>query len=213
MDCDTPGFLLLHRLPEFAQTHVYWVSDAVHPSHPRSSPSPLALNLSQHQGPFQWVSSSHQVVKVQELQLQHPSFQWKSGLISFRMDSFALSAFQGTEASPASRLEFMFVCFLLSLCVLHPVMVLALLLWTKGIWHSHLAQERFSNCCSEAGRQKVESWRSSEQERLKGFWWLEVTLTMRHFTRVRYLHRRRWAWWERYHMPHRGNSMKKWVLP
>ena len=59
----TPGFPLLHQLPEFAQTHVPPVSDATQPSHPLSSPSP-ALNLSQHQGLFQWVNSSHQVAKV-----------------------------------------------------------------------------------------------------------------------------------------------------
>ena len=58
------------------QTHVHWVSDAIQPSNPLSSPSPPALNLSQHQGLFQWVSISHQVAKVLEVQLQHQSFQW-----------------------------------------------------------------------------------------------------------------------------------------
>ena len=65
-----------HQLPEFTQTHVHWVSDAIEPFHPLSSPSPPALNLSQHQGLFQWVSSSHQVSKVLEFQLQRQSFQW-----------------------------------------------------------------------------------------------------------------------------------------
>ena len=51
-------------LPQFAQTHVHWVGDAIQPSHPLSSPSPPAFSLSQHQGLFQWVSSSHQVAKV-----------------------------------------------------------------------------------------------------------------------------------------------------
>ena len=55
---------------------IHWVSDAIQPSHPLSSPSPPAFNLSQHQGLFQWVSSSHQVAKVLEFQLQHQSFQW-----------------------------------------------------------------------------------------------------------------------------------------
>ena len=59
-----------------SQTHVHWVSDAIQPSHPLSSPSPPALNLSQHQGLFQWVSFSHQVAKVLEFQLQHQSLQW-----------------------------------------------------------------------------------------------------------------------------------------
>ena len=68
MDCSMPDFPVLHSLPEFAQTHVHWVSDATQPSHSLSPPSPLALNLSQHQGLFQWVGSSHQVVKVLQLQ-------------------------------------------------------------------------------------------------------------------------------------------------
>ena len=65
-----------HRLPEFTQAHVHWVGDAIQPSHPLSSPSPPALKLSQHQGLFKWVISSHQVAKVLEFQLQHQSFQW-----------------------------------------------------------------------------------------------------------------------------------------
>ena len=65
-----------HQLPEFTQTHILWVIDAIQPSHPLSSPSPPALNLSQHQGLFQWVNSLHEVAKVLEFQLQHQSFQW-----------------------------------------------------------------------------------------------------------------------------------------
>ena len=76
MDCSTPGFPVLHCLPELAQTHVHWAGDTIQPSHPLSSPSPPAFNLSQHQGLIQWVSSSHQVTKALELQLQHQSFQW-----------------------------------------------------------------------------------------------------------------------------------------
>ena len=76
MNCSTPGFPVLRHLPELAQTHVHWVSDAIQPSHPLSSPSLPAFNLSQHQNVFQWVSSLHQVAKVLELQLQHQSFQW-----------------------------------------------------------------------------------------------------------------------------------------
>ena len=64
--------------PRSTQTHVHWVSDAIQPFHPLSSPSPPALNLSRHQGLFQWVSSSHQVAKVLEFELQHQSFQWTS---------------------------------------------------------------------------------------------------------------------------------------
>ena len=73
MDCSRSGFPVLHYLPEFAQTHVHCVGDAIQPSRPLSSPSP-AFSLSQHQGLFQWVSSSQQVAKVLEFQRQ--SFQW-----------------------------------------------------------------------------------------------------------------------------------------
>ena len=75
MDCSKPGFPVFYYLLEFAQTHVHWVDDAIQPSHPLSPPSPPALNLSQQPGLFKWVSSSHQVAKVLELQLQHQSFQ------------------------------------------------------------------------------------------------------------------------------------------
>jgi len=73
MDCSKPGLPAHHQLPELAQTHVHQVSDAIQPSHPLLSPSPAALNLSQHHGLFQRVHSSHQVAKV--LELQHQSFQ------------------------------------------------------------------------------------------------------------------------------------------
>ena len=76
MDCSTPGFPILHSLLEFAQIHVHWIGDPIQPSHPLSSPSPPAFSLSQHQGLFQWVGSSHQVIKVLELQLQYHSNQW-----------------------------------------------------------------------------------------------------------------------------------------
>ena len=75
MDCSTPGLPVHHQLPEPAQTHVHRVGDAIQPSHPLSSPSP-AFNLSQHQSLFQWGSSSHQVAKVLEFQLQHQSLRW-----------------------------------------------------------------------------------------------------------------------------------------
>ena len=65
-----------YQLPEFIQTHVHWIGDAIQPSHPLSSLSPPALNLSQHQGLFQSVNFLHQVAKVLEFQLQHQSFQW-----------------------------------------------------------------------------------------------------------------------------------------
>ena len=75
MDCSMPGHPVHHQFQELTKTHVHWVDDAIQPSQPLSSPSP-AFNLSQHQGLFQWVSSSHQVAQVLEFQLQHQSFQW-----------------------------------------------------------------------------------------------------------------------------------------
>ena len=69
MNCSTPGLPVHHQLLEFTQTHVHWVSDAIQPSHSLSSPSPPALNPSQHQSLFQWVNSSHEVAKVLEFQL------------------------------------------------------------------------------------------------------------------------------------------------
>ena len=95
MDCST-------QLLEFTQIHVHGIGDVIQPSHPLLRllvPSPPAFNLSQHQGLFKWVSSSHQVAKVLEFQLQHQSFQRIFRLISFRMDWFDLPAVQGTLKS------------------------------------------------------------------------------------------------------------------
>jgi len=78
MNCSMPGLPVHHQLPESTQTHVYWVGDAIQLSYPLSSPSPPVLNLSQHQCLFKWVSSSHQVAKVLEFQLQNQSYQWTS---------------------------------------------------------------------------------------------------------------------------------------
>ena len=92
MDCSIAGLPVHHQLPEFTQTHVHWVSDAIQLSHPLLSPSSPAFNLSQHQGLSQWVGSSHQMAKVLELQFQQQSFQW-----IFRVD------FQGWQVwSPCS---------------------------------------------------------------------------------------------------------------
>ena len=76
IDCSTPGLPVYHQLLEFTQTHVHRVGDAIQPSYPLLSPSPLSFNLSQHQGLFKCISSSYQVAKVLEFQLQHQSFQW-----------------------------------------------------------------------------------------------------------------------------------------
>ena len=99
MNCSTPSLPVHHKLPEFTQIHVHWVDDAIQPSHPLSSPSPPSPNLSQHQGLFQQVNSSHEVTKVLEFQLQHQSFQEHPGLISFRMDWLDLLAVQRTLKS------------------------------------------------------------------------------------------------------------------
>ena len=76
MNRSTPGLPVHHQLPEFTQTHVHRVCDAIQAFHPLSSPSPPAPNPSQHQDLFQWVNSSHEVAKVLEFQPQHQSFQW-----------------------------------------------------------------------------------------------------------------------------------------
>ena len=96
MNCSTPGFPVHHQLLELAQNRVHPVSNAIQPSHPLSSPSP-AFNLSQHQGLFKWVSSSHQVAKVLSFNIS-PSNE-HSGLISSRMDWLDLLAVQGTLKS------------------------------------------------------------------------------------------------------------------
>ena len=96
MDCSTPGFPVLHHLLEFAQTPVRWVSDAIQPSYPLSSPSLPAFNLSQHQGLFQWVSSSHQVAKLLEVQFQH---QIRSGQSLSRVRLFVTPWITARQAS------------------------------------------------------------------------------------------------------------------
>ena len=99
MDCSTPGFPVHHQLPKLTQTHVHRVDVAIQPSHPLSLPSSPALNLSQHQGLFQWVSSSHQVAKVLEFQLQRQSFQW-----IFRTD-FLWDELAGSPCNPRDSQE------------------------------------------------------------------------------------------------------------
>ena len=92
MDCSTPGFPVLHYLLEFAQIHVPSVGNAIWPSLPLPLSIPFAFNLSQHQGLFQWVSFSHQVLK-------HQSYQWILWLISFRIAWFDLLTVQRTLKS------------------------------------------------------------------------------------------------------------------
>ena len=99
MNHSTPGLPVHHQLPEFTQTHVHQVSDAIQPSHPLSSPSPPAPNPSQPQGLFQWVNSSHELAKLLE-------FQPLGVLVSFRMDWLDLLAVQGTHKSLLQQLVF-----------------------------------------------------------------------------------------------------------
>ena len=75
MNCSMPGLPVHHQLPEFTQTHIYRVCDAIQPSHPLSSLSPPVPNPSQHQSLFQGVNSLHKLAKVLEFQPQHHSFQ------------------------------------------------------------------------------------------------------------------------------------------
>ena len=99
MNRSTPGLPVYHQLPEFTETHIHRVSDAIQPSHPLSSPSPPAPNLSQHQSLFQWVNSSNEVAKVLEFQVSIIPSKEIPGLISFRMDWLDLLAVQGTLKS------------------------------------------------------------------------------------------------------------------
>ena len=99
MNCTMPGLPVHHQLPEFTQTHVHQVGDAIQPCHPLSSASPPAPNPSQHQGLFQWVSSSHQVAKVLEFQPQHQSFQW------IPRTGFLLDGLVGSPCSPRGSQE------------------------------------------------------------------------------------------------------------
>ena len=98
MNCNW-GLLVHHQPPEFTQTQVHRDGDAIQPSHPLLSPSPPAFSLSQHQGLFKWVSSSHQGAKVLEFSCNISPSNDYSGLISFRMDWLDILAVQGTLKS------------------------------------------------------------------------------------------------------------------
>ena len=99
LDCSMPGFPVHHQLWELNQTRIHQVGDAIQTSHLLSPPSPPAFNLSQHQGHFQWVGSSHQVAKVLSFSFSTSPSNDYSGLISFRIDRFDLLAIQGTLKS------------------------------------------------------------------------------------------------------------------
>ena len=122
MNRSTPGLPVHHQLLEFTQTHLRQVSDAIQPSHPLSSPSPPAPNPSQPQGLFQWVSSSHQVAKELELQLQYQSFQWIFKTDFLRIDWLDLLAVQGTLKSLRSKASTLQFSAFLMAQISHPYM-------------------------------------------------------------------------------------------
>ena len=107
MDCCALGLSVHHKLLEFTQSHVHWVSDAIQPSHPLSSLSHPTLNLSQHQGLFKWVSSSHQVDKVSEFHLQHQSFQriFKTDFLQDGLVGSPCHPRDSQESSPTSQFK------------------------------------------------------------------------------------------------------------
>ena len=103
----TPGLPVHHQLLEFTQTHVYWVGDAIQPSHPLSSPTPPAPKPSQHWGLFQWVNSLNEVAKVLEFQLQHQSFQWtpRTDLLQNGLVGSPCSPMDSQESSPTPQFK------------------------------------------------------------------------------------------------------------
>ena len=107
MNDSTPGLPVHHQIPEFTQTHVHRVGDAIQPSHPLLSPSPPAPNPSQHQGLFQWVNSSREVAKVLEFQPQHQSFQWtpRTGLLEDGLVGSPCSPRDSQESSPTPQFK------------------------------------------------------------------------------------------------------------
>ena len=115
--CSSPGLPDHHHLPEFTQTRIHWVGDAIQPSHPLSSLSPPALDLSQHQGLFKWVSSPHQVAKVLEFQLQHQSFQGthRTDLLPDGLVGSPFSPRHSQESSNTTVQKHQFFCAQLSL--------------------------------------------------------------------------------------------------
>ena len=144
MDGSTPGLPIHHQLLEFTQTHVHWIGDAIQPCHPLPSSPPPAFGLSQHQGLFKWVSSSHQLAKVLEFQLQHQSFQWALRLLSFRMDWLDLLVVQGTlksllqhHSSKASILR-LSLFFIVQLSHLHMTTGKTIALPKWAFWESNV---------------------------------------------------------------------------
>ena len=160
MDCSMPGFPVPQYLPELAQTHIHWVSDAIQPPHPLLPASPPALNLSQHQRPFQWVGS-----------IMWPNY-WSfsvsislsneySGLISFRIDWFDVPAVQGTLKGllqhQSSKASILCISAFFTVQLSHPYMTtgktIALTRQTfvskmkMKIQHSKMCGTQLKQCC------------------------------------------------------------------
>ena len=111
MNCNTPGFPVLYHLPEFAQTHVHWVAEAMQPSHPLLPPSLRAFPPSEHQGLFQWVGSLHQYwPKYWSFSFSISASNEYLGLISFRIDWFDFLAIQGTLKCVSSCIYIFSMC-------------------------------------------------------------------------------------------------------
>ena len=103
----TSGLPVHQQLPEFTQTHLHWIGDAIQPSYPLSSPSPSDFNLSQHQGLFQWISSLHQVAKVLQFQFQHQCFQWifRTAFLEDWLVGFPCCPSNSQESSPTPQFK------------------------------------------------------------------------------------------------------------
>ena len=160
MDCSTPAFPVLHYFPEFAQTHVHWISDAIQPSHPLLPPSPPAFYLScfsdsleKLQGLFQRVDFSHQVAKVLELQLQHQSFQWIIRVIPFRIDWFSSPCFPQDSQGSSPTPQFESINFLAFSLPYGPVLTSV-----HDYWRNHRARGRnWRNAAISKGTSRISS--------------------------------------------------------
>ena len=105
MNGSTPGLPVHHQLPEFTETHVHQVSDAIQPSHPLSFPSPPAPNPSQHQSLFPWVNSLHEVAKVLEFQLHSLQRNPRDDLLHNGLVGFPCSPRDSQESFPTPQFK------------------------------------------------------------------------------------------------------------
>ena len=143
MGCSTPGLPVHCQPPEFTQTHVHWVSDAIQPSHPLLSPSLPALNLSQHQGLFQWVTSSHQVAKLTQMH----SFLWLSSIPLYMCTTASLSILKDI---------FWYGQFLSPYWICYNIVFFFFMFWflgPKGMWN--LSSLSRNQTCTPALKSKV----------------------------------------------------------